>query len=343
MSDFADISSHQAGADLAAYARAGHDRILIKASQGTGYANPYFGGWWRSAGQAGLARGAYHYATPSTGSTGQAEADQFDRTLRAAGGLGPRDWLCLDVEDPDELGPAAADHAAAFCARMVQLGYAGGVIYSGTWYLGPVGLTAVMLPERWQWLHLADYRTAVPDSALPLPAGWSPGRLLARQYTDKADQPGIPGASDRNRVLREWLPSAARAIEEDDMPSADEVADALMARLWGQMTEPPPGAAPDWYPPRQPHPGAVLRRDYEMTGAALSVATAVREDTAAIRAALAEVLGADHPATSALAPTPQRVTVDDLVALAPQVTPADAARVVRAYAPRLDPTPVTPT
>lgn len=340
--DFADISSYQAGADLAAYARAGHDRILIKATEGVSYTNPHFDGWWRSASAAGLARGAYHFARPSR-SSGAAEADAFARALGSAGGLGPRDWVVLDVEDPDERGPKAADHAAAFCRRMVELGYAGGVIYSGTWYLGPAGLTAVMLPPAWQWLHLADYRTAVPDSALPLPAGWAPGRLLARQYSETATHAGIPGKSDRNRVLREWLPaSAAPALEEDDMPSADEVADALMARLWGQMTERPPGAAPDWYPPRQPHPGAVLRRDYEMTGAALSVATAVREDTAAIRAALTEVLGADHPATAALAPAPPALTVEDLVALAPQVTPADAARVIRAYAPRLN-APVIPT
>ncbi|MCK9929311.1 glycoside hydrolase family 25 protein [Frankia sp. Mgl5] len=335
--DFADISSYQAGADLAAYARAGHDRILIKASQGTGYANPHFGGWWRSAGQAGLARGAYHYATPSTGSTGQAEADQFDRTLRAAGGLGPRDWVCLDVEDPKERGPAAAKHAAAFCVRMVELGYAGGVIYSGTWYLQPAGLKAGDLPARWQWLHLANY-TSTPDEALPLPSGWSRQQVLARQYSETASQPGIPGKSDRNRILREWLPaSAAAALEEDDMPSADEVADAVLTRLSTQMralvtTDPDTQQQERMADVRLAGIGdaiglLVLRSSFGM-----------RRD-AALGAALTELLGADHPAAAALAQAsaPPRVTVAELVALAPQVTPADAALVVAAYATRLVP------
>jgi GH25 family lysozyme M1 (1,4-beta-N-acetylmuramidase) len=202
-SEFADISSYQQGADIAAYAAGGFRRILLKATEGTTYTNPYFDSWWRKAGAHGLSRGAYHFALPSK-SGGAAEADHFVNKVRAAGGLGPRDWVCLDTEDPKERGGAAAEHAARFCERMVALGFGFGVVYSGTWYLEPAGIRAAKLPEGWRQLHIANY-SRVPDTAVPLPNGWSPEHVVARQYTDKAHLPGIPGGVDANRVVREWL------------------------------------------------------------------------------------------------------------------------------------------
>ncbi|MEX5712263.1 GH25 family lysozyme [Parafrankia sp. FMc6] len=305
MSDFADIASpYQDGADLAVYAAAGHDRIVIKASEGTGYRNPRFATWWAAAGRAGLARGAYHYARPSR-SAGAAEADYFVSVIQAAGGLGPRDWVWLDTEDPDERGPKAADHAAAFATRMVQLGYTGGVIYSYAPYLAGIGLTAAMLPERWRWLHVAHYNAAVADERVPLPLGWVRDQVLGRQYTDKAAQAGIPGASDRNRVLREWLPSAARAIEEDDVRPSEwtpedrrAVGQAVLDLLWAQMGDVGPTI-------KQGDVGDVVGQTYNKAGDLQSKVGALGEDTAAIRSALALILGPDHPATAALSSAPQ--------------------------------------
>ena len=51
VAEFADIASYQRGADLAAYERAGHDRILLKATEVTGYLNPVFTTRWRLAGE----------------------------------------------------------------------------------------------------------------------------------------------------------------------------------------------------------------------------------------------------------------------------------------------------
>lgn len=80
MTEFGDVAVYQRGLDLDAYADAGFDRILVKASEGTGYVNPLFGVWWAAASALGLARGAYHFAKPSRWS-GAAEADHFHRTL----------------------------------------------------------------------------------------------------------------------------------------------------------------------------------------------------------------------------------------------------------------------
>jgi lysozyme len=225
---FADISSHQekppAGVAVDAYAAGGHDRLLIKATEGAGYANPLFARWWLAAGRAGLARGAYHFALPSmaggaplpgttaAGATGSREADHFVAVLRAAGGLSPRDWVCLDIEDRDD---RAAAHAVAFCERMVQLGYPTGVVYSYGAYLAETGLTAAVLPAGWRRLHIAHYGP-VGDAAVPLPPGWGREMVVARQYTDGARVPGIPGSVDASRVVREWLTEG-----DDDVNDAD--------------------------------------------------------------------------------------------------------------------------
>lgn len=264
--EFADISSHQSGADLAAYAR-GHRRILLKATEGTSYTNPHFAAWWRLSARLGLARGAYHFARPSSGrgllpddadggsemgggyrayraagggddedavagattedaptpravgvsawNAGAGEAARFASALRAAGGLGPADWVCLDVEDPRERGPRAAAHAAAFCARMAELGFGRGVVYSYAPYVAGTGLTPSMLPPGWRRLHVANYGPT-PDSRVPLPPGWGRELVVARQYSESARQAGIPGGSDANRVVREWLPAPASAAPEED-------------------------------------------------------------------------------------------------------------------------------
>jgi lysozyme len=264
VAEFADVAVYQRGLDVGAYARAGYDRILVKASEGTSYVNPLFAVWWAAAGALGLARGAYHYAKPSRWS-GAAEADHFHRTLRAAGGLGPQDWVCLDVEEPGQEHRAAA-HAAGFCERMVELGYREGVVYSGTYYLGPAGLTADRLPEGWRRLHLANYNP-VGDSRVPLPPGWPRERLVARQYTSTASQPGIPGRSDANRVVREWLDSRSVAeveepvTEQDKKDIAREVVDLLMRQVREDGVE--DKANP---PTRQKSVGALLRSTNNKTG-----------------------------------------------------------------------------
>jgi lysozyme len=213
---FADISSYQWGADLVRYADAvGSDRILIKATEGTGYTNPHFIGWKVTAGLLRLKVGAYHFAKPSR-STGRAEADWFADALARSGGVA---WPCLDAEDPDERGHRAALHAVDFCNRMVERGYSRGVIYSGEWYLTPIGLTAAMLPLGWRNLHLATYNAAVQDDQMKLPPGWSRDQVVARQYTSSADVPGMPTRVDMNRVLRDWLSGGDEMGYADDQTS----------------------------------------------------------------------------------------------------------------------------
>lgn len=90
MLDFIDISSHQAGLDLAAVSDS-IQGVIVKATEGTSYVNPYCDGHYRQAGAAGLLRGFYHFA--GSGDP-LAEAEFFYRNVQGYlhDGIPVLDW-----------------------------------------------------------------------------------------------------------------------------------------------------------------------------------------------------------------------------------------------------------
>lgn len=237
MTSFADVSHWQTSVDLAAYAAAGYDRVAMKATEATTVVDPAFTTRWRRAGELGLARIAYHFAR--TAGSGVAEFDHFLATVTAAGGPGPRDLLCLDVEDPT--GTARADaYAGEFTRRAAARGYPTGCVYTGRWYAEPANLRPDDLVPGWRHLWLSDY-TSAADPAVTLPSGWGRGQLLARQYTNAAQIPGVTGPCDANRVITDW-------IKERDMPLTADDKDWIRQTLLTQAravlsTRQDPGAA----------------------------------------------------------------------------------------------------
>ena len=93
-----------------------------------------------------------------------------------------------------------------------------------------------------------------------------------------------------------------------------------LAVLWNQMADVAPTI-------RQGDVGDVIGQTYNKAGD-------LQSKVAAIGAALAQILGPDHPATAALSASPV-ITVEDMVRIAPQVTAAEAVRVISAFAARL--------
>ncbi|KAK4246162.1 glycoside hydrolase [Corynascus novoguineensis] len=71
-----DISHYQSSVDFAAAYKSGARFVIIKATQGTSYLDPKFSSHYTGATEAGLIRGAYHFAHPGQ-STGEAQADYF--------------------------------------------------------------------------------------------------------------------------------------------------------------------------------------------------------------------------------------------------------------------------
>lgn len=106
-----DIASYQhpngAGIDWAAVRASGQRWAFVKATEGTGYTNPYFAADWHDSAAAGLYRGAYHYARPSSASgSATTQAQYFANAIgpqQVPGTLPP----VLDLEESGGLSPTA--------------------------------------------------------------------------------------------------------------------------------------------------------------------------------------------------------------------------------------------
>jgi lysozyme len=92
-----DVSSHQKHVDWPRAKRKGARFVYIKATESTDYRNPYFDRQYGGARDAGLLRGAYHFAVPDR-SSGKAQAEYF---VGNGGQWSPDGWTlppALDIE-----------------------------------------------------------------------------------------------------------------------------------------------------------------------------------------------------------------------------------------------------
>jgi len=189
-----DVSSHQGHVDWHAVKRAGAAFGFTKASGGAWYRNPTCAANWRGMAEAGLARGAYHFAFESSGQPlpgpgPEVEADYFLSTIVPLG-LARGDMLVLDIEQGS--GPLG-NWALRWCRRIEEaVGYKP-LVYTGAWFSDSHGFADV--PELGRYgLWLADYgATSMPAPAAP----WSATTFW--QFTDAASVSGVSGPCDANR------------------------------------------------------------------------------------------------------------------------------------------------
>ncbi|MGW2865109.1 lysozyme [Streptomyces sp. NPDC001205] len=90
-----DVSSHQKNVDWGSAKGLGASFVYVKATESTTYRNPYFGQQYDGARQAGLVRGAYHFAVPDQ-SPGRVQADFF---VRNGGGWSADGWTLPPAVD----------------------------------------------------------------------------------------------------------------------------------------------------------------------------------------------------------------------------------------------------
>jgi lysozyme len=183
-----DVSSHQEEVDWAAVAAAGGRFTIAKATEGTGYVNPYFGQQYGGAKGAGLYGGAYHFALPNE-SNGTDQANFFlDNASYAADGttLPP----ALDIEynpygSDTCYGLAPADMVAwvgEFTATVRERTGRDALIYTNAdWWNTCTGGAADFGGNP---LWVADYNN--PDPLLP--NGWSTWTI--HQWADGGSIPG---------------------------------------------------------------------------------------------------------------------------------------------------------
>ncbi len=192
-----DTSNHQhTGSrkiDWSAVRRSGVSYVVVKATEGSTFDDPWFTRDWKAVGAAGLYRGAYHYARPVVGSA-VADAGHF---LDVVGPLDAREDLppVLDLEDNGGLDPAAlADWVAEWVDTVAQRTGRQPIVYATPhfWADSMAGTDQFAGNPLW-YAHHTD--AADPG---PLFGGWTAWSLW--QWSDAGQVPGIAAVVDLDRL-----------------------------------------------------------------------------------------------------------------------------------------------
>jgi GH25 family lysozyme M1 (1,4-beta-N-acetylmuramidase) len=178
---------------------AGHSFAFVKATEATNYRNPWFAQDFAGAGNAGLYRGAYHYAKPALPmSSAVDQARWFVSTTGSMGG--PLDLgAVLDLEETGGLTPVElAQWTRTWLNEVERLTGRLPIVYTGYYFWRDSVGNPTDIGSRYR-LWLPSY-PADPNSTTfrPLvPAGWATWTYW--QYTSTGAVPGIVGNVDLNR------------------------------------------------------------------------------------------------------------------------------------------------
>jgi lysozyme len=222
-----DVSgSWQGQPDWTRVAAAGTLFAFAKATEGMTFTDGSFAYNWQGIKAAGLVRGAYHLARPSN-NTAESEADHFLAQVNAAGGLQTGDLVALDVEDTNTT-ENLHDWTLAWLQRVeAQIGFKP-LLYSGTWYMDPHGLSGVDDLAAYP-LWFSSYNNQF-DNVPAAPPNWT--QILIHQYTEQGTVDGIEAKVDLDCFTGDTVdelapygcPSAMYTVQPGD--TWDSIADA---------------------------------------------------------------------------------------------------------------------
>ncbi|GAB1519157.1 hypothetical protein RhiTH_002223 [Rhizoctonia solani] len=169
-----DVSGYQGNVDWAAQKSAGITFAYIKATEGTGYTNPYFNQQYSGSYNVGIVRGSYHFARPDI-SSGATQANYF----LAHGGGWSADGKTLPGALDIEYNPYGATCYGLSAASMVswikdfsdtyqsKTGRYPTIYTTTDWWQTCTGNSAAFGSTNALWI--ARYASAVGT----LPAGWA--------------------------------------------------------------------------------------------------------------------------------------------------------------------------
>lgn len=196
-----DVSSWQGNVNWTRHWAEGKRFAYVKATEGTGYKNPYFSSQYTGSYKAGMIRGAYHFALPSR-SSGKTQAAYFARS----GGGWSADGRTLPGVLDIEYNPygstcyglsktAMVAWVKSFVTEYKRLTTRDAVIYTTTdWWTRCTGNTKAFSLTNPLWL--ARYGTS-PGT---LPGAWT--RATFWQYTNvPLDQNRFSSTYTRLKVL----------------------------------------------------------------------------------------------------------------------------------------------
>ncbi|WP_405878919.1 lysozyme [Streptomyces sp. NBC_01136] len=187
-----DISSHQKNVDWQSAKAKGARFVYVKATESHTYRNPYFGRQYEGARDAGILRGAYHFAAPDK-SSGATQAAYFVRN----GGAWSADGRTLPPALDIEYNPYDKKHKCyglskaklvswiqAFSDELERETGRRPVIYTTThWWNTCTGGSRAFAANHALWLARYDSKDAGT-----LPAGWSAWTFW--QYDNSGTLPG---------------------------------------------------------------------------------------------------------------------------------------------------------
>ncbi|MFJ9003160.1 lysozyme [Streptomyces canus] len=200
-----DVSSHQKNVDWQKARAKGAEFVYVKATESTNYRNPHFGQQYNGARDAGIIRGAYHFALPDK-SSGRTQAAYFVRN----GGAWSADGWTLPPALDIEYNPYDKKHK---CYRMTKAQLVGWIksfsdevkrltgrrpaIYTTAhWWNRCTGGSGAFASDHALWV--ARYNAADTGA---LPAGWSYWTIW--QYDNSGNLPGdqnlFNGSADQLR------------------------------------------------------------------------------------------------------------------------------------------------
>ncbi|MFJ2193561.1 lysozyme [Kitasatospora sp. NPDC087861] len=199
-----DVSSYQGNVNWSGAAANGARFAYVKATEGTGYVNPYFAQQYNGSYNAGLIRGAYHFALPNS-SSGATQANY----LVDHGGGWSADGRTLPPALDIEYNPYGATCYGLSQSAMVswirsfsdtvhaRTGRYPTIYTTVNWWSQCTGDNGGFGATNPLWL--ARYGSTVGT----LPNGW--GYQTIWQYSDSGTFPGdqdlFNGAADRLRAL----------------------------------------------------------------------------------------------------------------------------------------------
>jgi lysozyme len=190
-----DVHADKGDVDWEKVRAAGCEFAIVKATEGQGFRDARFTkARWSAMKSAGIVRGAYHFARPSTGSSDPVgEARDFLAAVDAVGGLRSGDLpLALDLE-ATTLGPR---DTFAWVRRFVRAikratGRAPLLYTSPSFWVDRVGNSPDNLDCP---LWIAHYGVHSPT----VPRAWD--TYTVWQHSDKGSVAGVAGNVDVNRM-----------------------------------------------------------------------------------------------------------------------------------------------
>lgn len=182
----------------------GYRFVLIKATEGVHYQNPYASQHTREAKAAGLIPGAYGFTSPKSTNSGQAEADYFVEYSRHCGLLEKHCLRpCADIE-ATKLGKGRPSrrYDYGFIERVSRHLGPGTFnafdgkpfIYTGSWFWdGILGARNAHGCPLWLAAYTSSWKNLIPKAFIK--------GVSIHQYTDKGKIPGVNGYYDLDRYL----------------------------------------------------------------------------------------------------------------------------------------------